>query len=193
MGCGTSGGRPPGWCPGLAGIAASSRLVCRIRRYLVAQWCLDVLGLAAAPVRRRDHLAGDGVGDVCPVVAAQDVQGEVGGRGVPGRGQYLAVVHVGDGGVQVLMRLDGAKMFLLAAMAVALSAVALTSHALPRWLAPLGFLLAASLAVSGLGYVLLVQGLASAVYVSGTLLLAFVTSTGVTLGVAPRTPAARAR
>ena len=93
---------------------------------------------------------------------------------------------------QVLTRLDGAKMFLLAAMAVALSAVALTSHALPRWLAPLGFLLAASLAVSGLGYVLLSHGLASAVYVSGILLLAFVTSTGVTLGVAPRTPAVQA-
>ena len=93
---------------------------------------------------------------------------------------------------QVLTRLDGPKMFLLAAMAVALSAVALTSHALPRWLAPLGFLLAASLAVSGLGYALLAQGLASAVYVSGILLLAFVTSTGVALGVAPRNPAVRA-
>jgi hypothetical protein len=102
---------------------------------------------------------------------------------------------------QVLMRLDGAKMFLLAAMAVALSVVALsvgalsvgalTSPVLPRWLAPLGVALAISLAVSGLGYVLLVPGLAAAVYVSGTLLLAFVTSTGVTLGVArpnPRRP-----
>jgi hypothetical protein len=90
---------------------------------------------------------------------------------------------------QVLTRLDGPKMFLLAAMAVALSVVALTSHALPRWLAPFGLLLAASLVVSGLGYALLAQGLASAVYVSGILLLAFVTSTGVALGVAPRTPA----
>ena len=89
---------------------------------------------------------------------------------------------------QVLMRLDGAKMFLLAAMAVALSAVALTSPALPRWLAPLGFLLAASLAVSGLGFVLLAPGLASAVYVSGTLLLVFVTGTGVTLRMAPQPP-----
>ena len=90
---------------------------------------------------------------------------------------------------QVLTRLDGAKMFLLAAMAVALSAVALTSRALPRWLAPVGFLLAASLAVSGLGYALLAPGLASAVYVSGILLLAFVTGTGVTLRVAPQIPA----
>jgi hypothetical protein len=92
---------------------------------------------------------------------------------------------------QALMRLDGAKMFLLAAMAVALSVVALTAPVLPRWLAPLGFALAASLAVSGLGYVLLAPGLAAAVYVSGVLLLAFVTSTGVTLGTArlnPRRP-----
>jgi hypothetical protein len=50
-------------------------------------------------------------------------------------------------------------------------------------------LLAASLAVSGLGYALLAQGLASAVYVSGILLLAFVTGTGVTLRVAPQIPA----
>jgi len=88
---------------------------------------------------------------------------------------------------QMLTRLDGAKMFLLAAMAVALSAVALTSQALPRWLAPLGFFLAASLAVSGLGYALLAPGLASAVYVSGILLLAFVAGTGVTLRFPPRT------
>jgi len=83
-----------------------------------------------------------------------------------------------------LMRLDGVKMFLLAAMAVAISAVALTSPALPRWVALPGFLLAASLAVSGLAYVLLAPGLAGAVYLSGILLLAFVTSVGITL----RTP-----
>jgi hypothetical protein len=40
-----------------------------------------------------------------------------------------------------------------------------------------------------LGYALLAQGLASAVYVSGILLLAFVTGTGVTLRVAPQIPA----
>jgi hypothetical protein len=50
-------------------------------------------------------------------------------------------------------------------------------------------LLAASLAVSGLGYVLLAPGLASAVYVSGVLLLAFVTGTGVTLRAVRQIPA----
>jgi len=95
---------------------------------------------------------------------------------VPGRraGTAGAVYHA-------INRLDGAKMFLLAAMAVAISAVALRTISLPRWLAPLGFLLAASLAVSGLGYALLAPGLASAVYVAGFLLLAFVTGTGITL------------
>ncbi len=80
-----------------------------------------------------------------------------------------------------IIRLDGAKMFLLAAMAVAVSATALRTISLPHWLAPLGFLLAASLAVSGLGYILLAPGLASAVMAAGFLLLAFVTGTGITL------------
>jgi hypothetical protein len=98
------------------------------------------------------------------------------GGPVPGRraGTAGAVYHT-------LIRLDGAKMFLLAATAVAVSATALRTVSLPRWLAPLGFLLAASLVVSGLGYILLAPGLASAVMAAGFLLLAFVTGTGITL------------
>ena len=160
----------------------------------VAAAALTVVMISAARASRRSRarlasLTGAGFGIAAAVVSwielalgAWLVYGPVAGRRTAGAGTAY----------QVLMRLDGAKMFLLAAMAVALSAVALTSHALPRWLAPLGFVLGASLAVSGLGYVLLAQGLASAVYVSGILLLAFVTSTGVALGVAPRTPAVRA-
>src|SRR3984885_1031067 len=82
-----------------------------------------------------------------------------------------------------LSRVDGAKMFLLAAMAVALSDVALSAPILPRWLAPIGFLLGAGLVVSGLGWVLLAPGLSNSVYVSGVLLVVFVTATGVTLGI----------
>lgn len=78
-------------------------------------------------------------------------------------------------------RIDGAKMFLLAAMAVAISDIALRTVSLPRWLAPLGYVLAAALAVSGLGYILLATGLATAVWASGVLLLVFVPSTGITL------------
>jgi peptidoglycan/LPS O-acetylase OafA/YrhL len=79
------------------------------------------------------------------------------------------------------MRMDGAKMFLLGAMALAISQLARRSPVLPRWLAPLGALLAAALAASGLGYLLLAPGLASAVYVSGVLLLILVSATGITL------------
>jgi hypothetical protein len=80
-----------------------------------------------------------------------------------------------------IQRIDGAKMFVLAAMAVALAVLSLASVALPRWLAPLALLLAACLVISGLGYVLLANALSDAVFVSGILLLAVVTATGVTL------------
>ena len=148
----------------------------------VAAAALAVVVIAAAraarPGPRRAGLAGAGFGIAAAVVSWAElavgawlVYGPVAGR----RAADAETAY------QVLMRLDGAKMFLLAAMAVALSVVALTSPVLPRWLAPLGFALAAALVVSGLGYVLLAPGLAAAVYVSGILLLAFVTSTGVTL------------
>jgi hypothetical protein len=81
-----------------------------------------------------------------------------------------------------LMRVDGAKMLLLAGMAAALAWLALTSVRLPLWLVPLGLLLAATLVVSGLGYLLLLPGLAVAVWVSGILLLVFVTATGLAIG-----------
>jgi hypothetical protein len=80
-----------------------------------------------------------------------------------------------------ITRMDGAKMFLLAAMALAISQLARRSPILPRWLAPLGALLAAAVVTSGLGYLLLSPGLASAVYVSGVLLLIFVCATGIAL------------
>ena len=80
-----------------------------------------------------------------------------------------------------IMRMDGAKMFLLGAMALAIAQLARRSPILPRWLAPLGALLAAALVTSGLGYLLLAPGLASAVYVSGVLLLIFVSATGIAL------------
>jgi hypothetical protein len=83
-----------------------------------------------------------------------------------------------------LNRADGAKMFLLAVTAAALSVMAMTAPPLlPRWLPGLGFLAAATLMVSGLGYVLLAPGLGDSVYVSGVLLVAFVASIGVTFGL----------
>jgi hypothetical protein len=68
-------------------------------------------------------------------------------------------------------------------MAAALAVLSMTSAVLPRWLAPLGLLLAALLVASGLGYLLLAPGLAAVVYVAGTPLLVVVTATGVTMGI----------
>ncbi len=80
-----------------------------------------------------------------------------------------------------VQRIDGAKLFVLAAMAVALAVLSLTSTVLPRWLALLAYPPAASLVLSGLGYVLLAAGLSDAVYVAGVLLLVVVTAAGLTL------------
>lgn len=80
-----------------------------------------------------------------------------------------------------IQRIDGAKMFVLAAMAVALAVVSLTSTVLPSWLAWLALLLGVSLVASGLGYLLLASGLSDAVDVSAPLLLVAVTVAGLTL------------
>jgi hypothetical protein len=80
-----------------------------------------------------------------------------------------------------IQRIDGAKLFVLAAMAVALAVLSLTSAVLPRWLALLAHPLAISLVIAGIGLLLLASALSVAVFVSGVLLLAVVTATGATL------------
>jgi hypothetical protein len=88
-------------------------------------------------------------------------------------------------------RLDGVKMLALAAMAamaaMAAGGAALVrrTHLLPGWLGYLGALLAVALVVSGIGYLLLSSALAPAAFVSGPLLLVWVTATGIWLGRLP--------
>jgi hypothetical protein len=79
---------------------------------------------------------------------------------------------------EAVNRLNGVKMFALAVLAVA----AVAARLLPRWLAYLGVALAVSIVGSGIAYLLLIQSLAVLAYVSGVLLLLFVTATGVVLG-----------
>lgn len=74
-------------------------------------------------------------------------------------------------------RLDGAKMLTLAVLGVAGAA----SGLLPRWLRYVAIALSAAIVGSGFGYLLLLQDLAALAYVSGPLLLVFITSTGVVL------------
>jgi hypothetical protein len=80
----------------------------------------------------------------------------------------------------LINRMDGVKMFALAAMAVA--GVGLVRRAvLPRWLGYTAALLTVALIVSGAGYLLLNTTLVQAVFVSGPLLLVWVTGAGVAL------------
>jgi hypothetical protein len=75
-------------------------------------------------------------------------------------------------------RLDGVKMLALAVLGLA----GATSGVLPRWLRYAGITLAVAITCSAVAYLLLLPGLASLAYVSGPLLLLFVTGTGVVLG-----------
>jgi hypothetical protein len=81
----------------------------------------------------------------------------------------------------LINRIDGVKMFALAAVAVA--GVGLARRAvLPRWLGYTAGFLTVALIASGAGYLLLNTSLARAVFVSGPLVLVWVTGTGVALG-----------
>ena len=79
---------------------------------------------------------------------------------------------------EAVNRLDGAKMFALAALGLAGAA----SGVLPRWLRYTGIALAFAMAASGVPYLLLLQGGAVLAYVSGPLLLLFITGSGIALG-----------
>jgi hypothetical protein len=80
----------------------------------------------------------------------------------------------------MINRLDGVKMLALAAMAVA--GIGLARRAvLPRWLGYTAAVLTVALIASGAGYLLLNTTLAQAVFVSGPLLLVWVTGTGLAL------------
>lgn len=80
--------------------------------------------------------------------------------------------------------LDGVKMFALAILGLAAAA----SGVLPRWLRYTGIALAVAMVASGVPYVLLLQGGAVLAYVSGPLLLLFITGTGIALGTSASKP-----
>ena len=82
---------------------------------------------------------------------------------------------------EAVNRLDGAKMLALAVLAAAAAIMAGNGGVLPRWLRYAGGVLAVTITISGVGYLLLIQALAPMAYVAGALLLVFVTGTGVAL------------
>ena len=79
---------------------------------------------------------------------------------------------------EAVNRLDGVKMFTLAVVAAAGAASGVPA----RWLRYVGIALALAITASGVAYLLLIPGLVGLAYVSGPLLLVFVTGTGIHLG-----------
>jgi hypothetical protein len=82
-------------------------------------------------------------------------------------------------------RLDGVKMLLLALAAAAIVARARTSQRAPTSLRLLGYALAAALTISGISYLSLAANLDWTVYLSGPLLIVWVPSLGHWLGTKP--------
>jgi hypothetical protein len=87
---------------------------------------------------------------------------------------------------RLLNRLDGVKMLALAITAVCLAAVKSPSPVLPRWLRATAVLLTVALAASGYAYLTLTNSLAWTAYVSGVLLIVWVTGTGIALTIRHR-------
>jgi hypothetical protein len=81
----------------------------------------------------------------------------------------------------LVTRLDGVKMLALAAVAAYLAGRGAADRRSPHWLRVTAALAAASLAVSGLAYLLLAGALAWTVYLSGPLLLLWISGTGLWL------------
>jgi hypothetical protein len=136
-----------------AGLAVISFYLARAARRSAAATAAGIAGLLAAAISLTQCLLGLALA----------------GSARPGTAHLL---------YEAVNRLDGVKMFALAALALA----GVASRLLPRWLAYVGVALAVSIVGSGIAYLLLIQGLAVLAYVSGVLLLLFVTATGVVLG-----------
>jgi hypothetical protein len=81
----------------------------------------------------------------------------------------------------LINRIDGVKMLVLAAMALAGVGLTRPAGELPRWLGIAGAVLAVALIASGIGYLLLNNTLALAAALSLPLLLIWVSGTGITL------------
>jgi hypothetical protein len=93
---------------------------------------------------------------------------------------------------QAVNRLEGVKMFALAVLAGAAVALTAPSGPLPRWLRYASLTLAASITISGVAYLFLIQDLAFMAYVAGVALLVWVTGTGLALGGIPARALGRA-
>jgi hypothetical protein len=86
----------------------------------------------------------------------------------------------------LVTRLDGVKMLAIAGAAALIAAAGTPGARLPRWLRGVAVLLGLALIASGYAYLTLSNPLAWTAYVSGPLLLLWVTGTGVAITVRQR-------
>lgn len=82
---------------------------------------------------------------------------------------------------EAVNRLDGIKMLLLACFALAAMPL-FRRGTLPRWIGHAGSVLAVSITVSGIGYLLLLPALAPAAWVSLPALLVWITGSAIAIG-----------
>lgn len=148
------------------------------------------LAVTVAAVARHTRARAQGRGDQAAARASDALRttavvaaGLSAVQGVLGLLVALVAVPRGDAGLagaltETVNRTDGVKMFVLAGMAL-LALRAGRDGALPRWLAPVAVALAVTVAVSGVGYLLLVPSFALAAYASLPLLLVWVTGAGL--------------
>jgi hypothetical protein len=163
------------------------------------------LGMVQAQFALTEGVPAIGLAVIAVLLAR--VAGGARGRVIAGSGLLAAVISVAQYALGVMLagwalperasgrtawlfealnRLDGVKMLALAVLAVGALALVAPGGPLPRWLRYAGLVLAVSIAVSGVGYLFLIEGLAPVAYVSGVALLVWVTGTGVALGLAGR-------
>ncbi|WP_060905181.1 hypothetical protein [Streptomyces scabiei] len=83
---------------------------------------------------------------------------------------------------EAVQRVDGVKMFALAALAAAACAASRNGSLLRRWEAVTGWALAATIAASGIGYLLPSTALTPMAFVSLPLLLVWIAALGAALG-----------
>ncbi|WP_329123912.1 hypothetical protein [Streptomyces sp. NBC_01353] len=82
---------------------------------------------------------------------------------------------------EAVQRADGVKMFVLAALAAAACAASRHGTLLRRWEVVIGWLLAATLTASGIGYLLLSTALTPTAFISLPLLLIWIAALGTAL------------
>jgi hypothetical protein len=151
---------------GLAAIALAVVVLCLGRA---------ALGRASAPLAMVVIIAGTGAAAVSLVQCV---------LGLHLAGSVVASANASRAGslLQLIDRLDGVKMILLALVALVTAVLVRRVRMLPTWLGWTALALAAALIVSGLGYLLLNSGLAVAADASLPLLLLWICATGIALG-----------